>query len=186
MNRRKILYIVTGMPAVGKTSFARELAKTTNACLIDIDTATESVVQAAMNRIVGDPHDRDSSVFKKTFREPIYHTLFSLADANLPHTDTIVTGPFTKELSDSSWHEQIENRLTTPCRIRCIFLRCSPEQIKKRLKLRSNPRDRAKLENWSEYLKYYKTEAPPAYPHFYVDTEKANAFELAIENGLID
>jgi len=186
MHKARTLFIVTGMPAVGKTTFARQLAAKTSACLIDIDTATETVVQAAMKRISSDPNDRDSHVFKETFRDPIYQTLFDLADANLPHTDAIITGPFTKELHNPNWIEQIQEKLATPCRVKSIFLHCSPELRKERLRIRDNPRDRSKLRDWEKHQQYYDQESRPAYPHFAVDTGEKEALGKAIKNGLLD
>lgn len=182
---RNTLYLIAGMPAVGKTTFAQQLAAKTSACLLDIDTTTETLVQAAMKRITGDPDDRDSPVFKETFREPIYRTLFTLADANLPHSDVVVTGPFTKELRNANWPTDVQTQLSTPSRVRCIFLHCPAQLREERLRKRDNPRDRAKLANWQEHLKYYDTDALPAYPHFPVDTGIANAFEQALAQGLL-
>ncbi|MBK1879405.1 AAA family ATPase [Pelagicoccus mobilis] len=186
MTEPKTLYLVTGMPAVGKTTFAEQLASRLSACLVDIDSATESIVQAAMNRITGNPDDRDSDVFKETFRAPIYETLFTLARANLVHTDVVLTGPFTKELHNPNWPAEVQVKVGRSCRVKCVFLHCSAELRKDRLEARGNPRDRAKLETWETHLQYYDTESFPAYPHFAVDTGEPDAFENAVSRGLID
>ena len=179
------LYLVTGMPASGKSTFARELARRANACLLDIDTVTEKIVQAAMKRLTNNPDDRDSPVFKDTFRDPIYQTLFAVADENLPHSDVIVTGPFTKEQANRDWLDQVQSRLSAPCRIRCAYVYCSPELRRKRILERANPRDAAKLRNWEEHLKYYAPERFPAYPHIAVDTGSSDPFGSALRQGLI-
>lgn len=185
MSNPHTLYLVTGMPAVGKTTFAKQLARHISACLIDIDTSTEEIIRAAMNRITGDPNDRDSPEFKRIFRDAIYANLFSIADANLPHVDAVVTGPFTKEINDPNWPREIQQTLKTTSRIKCIFLHCPPTLRRHRLEQRNNPRDKSKQENWDEHVKYYTEETFPAYPHFNVDTGKADAFERAIKNGLL-
>lgn len=176
------LYIVLGMPAVGKSTFARELANKTGACLIDIDTATEPIVQAAMQKLNGSPEDRDSTLFKETFRAPIYDTLFAIADENLPHSDAIITGPFTKELQNTDWITEIRARLSTPCEIKCLFLRCDDELRKERLITRANPRDLPKLENWDQFMSYYDSESLPAHPHTLVDTSTQESLGNAIED----
>ncbi len=178
------LYIIHGMPAVGKTTIARELANRTGACLIDIDTATEPIIQAAMEKLNGAPDDRDSTLFKDTFRTPIYETLFAIADENLPHTDAIITGPFTKELQNPGWVSEIRERLSSQCDIKCLFLRCDDALRKKRLIERANPRDLPKLENWEQFMSYYDTESPPAYPHFLVDTTTRESSKESIDNVL--
>jgi predicted kinase len=184
MDSSRTLYLVSGMPASGKSTFARELARRTNACLIDIDTSTEPLVQAAMAQLVGDPHDRDSPTFKQTFRAAIYDTLFAIADENLPHSDAIITGPFTKELANPRWREIVKGRLQTPCHVRCVFAHCDPDLRRKRITERANPRDEAKLKNWEDYLKYYDPDAFPSYPHVRVDTGSPAAFEAALGEAI--
>ncbi|MBD5782613.1 ATP-binding protein [Pelagicoccus sp. NFK12] len=186
MPRTNTLYLVTGMPAAGKSTFARKLAARTGACLLDIDTCTETIVQAAMERISGEPNDRDSPTFKETFREPVYDTLFAIAAENLPHTDVIVTGPFTKEQARPHWPREIRSRLGAPCDVKCVFVHCSPELRKRRLIERANPRDEPKLKNWEKHLQYYDPDAFPAYPHFAVDTAAPKSFETALNEGLLD
>ncbi len=94
------LHIVCGLPASGKTSYARQLASDIGAAYFDSDTATDFIIQAAQYAAGVDPHDRDSPAYKATFRQPVYATLFALAHDNLPHTDVILAGPFTQELKD--------------------------------------------------------------------------------------
>lgn len=180
------LFIVTGMPAVGKTTFAATLAMHKGACLIDIDTATEPIVKAAMKELVGDADDRDSPLFKKVFREAIYETLFAIADENLSHSDVVLTGPFTKELKNTRWKEDLAEKIKNPCKIKPIFLYCNHELRKRRLLERSNPRDTQKLENWEENLRYYDLDSRPAYPHISIDTGEADAASKAIAAGLIE
>lgn len=173
------------MPAVGKTTFAQRLAVKTRACLIDIDTATEPVVQAAMQRINGKPDDRDSPLFKETFRNAIYQALFAIADSNLPHTNAIVVGPFTQEMLKPDWPQQIQASLRTPCFVKCVFVHCDPSLRRQRLAERANPRDIPKLENWDEHLKYYELNLFPACPHFRVETDSEDCMEEAIRKGLL-
>ncbi|MDQ8188259.1 AAA family ATPase [Pelagicoccus sp. SDUM812002] len=186
METRNHLFIITGMPASGKTSLACALAKHTAGCLIDIDTATESIVRAAMQQLTGDSDDRDSPFFKEIFREPIYENLFAIADENLPHTDAILTGPFTREMQNERWPEQVQKRLSTPCKITCVFVHCDEELRRERLINRANPRDAAKLENWTDHLRYYDRDRFPSYPHFPIDTGDIDYFENALRNGLLD
>lgn len=173
------------MPAVGKTTLAQKLAAKTGACLVDIDTATEPIVQAAMQQINGSPDDRDSPLFKTTFRDAIYRALFAIADSNLPHADAIVVGPFTKEMQNASWPQQVQASLRTRCIVKCVFAHCDPALRRKRLEGRGNPRDIPKLENWEEHLKYYDSKTFPAYPHVRAETDSEESMEEAIRNALL-
>lgn len=108
------LHVVCGLPASGKTTFAIELAKRTGAAFFDSDTATDLVIQAGHRAAGLNPHDRDSKEYKKTYRLPVYETLFALAQQNLNHTDVIIAGPFTEELRQSSlWKKELQKRFET-------------------------------------------------------------------------
>ena len=77
MTRQKAI-IVCGPPGAGKTTYGRALAAETKSLLLDIDTATEAIVRAALSAANKDPDDRDSLWFKENFRGPIYDTLFRI------------------------------------------------------------------------------------------------------------
>lgn len=175
--KTKTLHIVLGMPAAGKSHFAARLARDRSATLVDIDTATEPVVQAAMRALSGDPNDRDSPLFKATFREPIYAALFAIADANLPHSNAVVAGPFTKELANANWLEAVAAKRPTPCSVKAYFLHCRPEVRRVRMQQRGNPRDLAKLADWGDHQRYYADQAFPAFPHVAIDTSTDGALE---------
>ncbi len=144
------LHIVCGLPASGKTTFATQLARETGSALIDSDTATDLIIQAAHRAADLDPHDRDSPTYKKTYREPVYETLFALATANLPHTNVIIAGPFTAELQDkSSWMKTLEQRFPDH-HIQLHHLEIPETERLKRMKNRGELRDAAKLKLHSD------------------------------------
>ena len=161
-------YIVCGSPGAGKTVYGKKLATRLNATFLDIDVATERLVKLALELAGHDPDDRDSPFFKEQFREPIYEQLFDIARDNLQHLDVVIAGPFTRELGNPAWHEQLRERLGSPVEIH--YVSCSPEIRRERLARRGNPRDGAKLRDWEEYVSYYGDEAPPLCPHVLVDT----------------
>lgn len=141
------LHIVCGLPASGKTTFARELALRTQAALFDSDTATDLIIQAAHLAAGIDPHDRDSPTYKQTYREPVYETLFALAKENLPHTDVIIAGPFTAELKDKkTWVQHLENQFPNHL-IQMHHLEISETDRLNRMKIRGELRDKAKLQS---------------------------------------
>ena len=162
------LHIVMGAPAAGKTTYAKRLAKEKKASLIDIDSATERVVQAGLDLATKNPDDRDSPFFKDSFREPIYETLFAIAKDNLCHNSVILVGPFTLEARDANWLENLKLRFGTS--VFAHFITCDPETRHQRMAKRGNPRDLVKLEDWENYILYYRGDNPPAFLHKYVDT----------------
>jgi predicted kinase len=163
--------IVCGSPGAGKSTYAARLAAARHATLLDIDTVTERLVRIALEQSGHSPDDRDSGHFKQAFREPIYDTLFDIARENLAVQDVVIAGPFTREIRDSNWPARLRERLGAPVEVH--YVRCDPEVRRQRLVARCNPRDRAKLDDWENYLRYYGDEAPPVFAHVLVDGTRA-------------
>lgn len=159
--------IVCGSPGAGKSTYAGKLAADKRAALLDIDTVTERLVRIALAESGHSPDDRDSGYFKQTFREPIYETLFDVARENLPFRDVVIVGPFTREIRDSDWPARLRERLGTPVEVH--YVHCTPEIRRQRLERRGNIRDRAKLDDWDNHIRYYGDESPPVFGHVLVD-----------------
>ena len=136
--------------------------------LLDIDTVTERLIRAGLSLAQQNPDDRDSDMFKKTFRQPIYKTLFDIARENLPRNNVVIVGPFTRELRNPEWPSELSRTLQSPVEIHYVF--CAPEIRRERLLRRGNPRDRAKLCDWQHHIQYYGAEKPPDYQHVYINT----------------
>ena len=133
-------FIICGSPGSGKSVYGKALAEKRGAVLLDIDFSTERLIRLSLAESGYDPDDRDSAYFKKTFRQPIYDTLFDIARQNLSWIDVIIVGPYTREIR------------------------------KERLIRRGNQRDMLKLQDWDNHLKYYGDEKPPEFPHVFIDT----------------
>lgn len=168
--------IVCGTPGSGKTTHAKKLAANGNATVLDIDTVTERLVKIGLVESGRSPDDRDSEYFKRTYREPIYEALFDIARENLPHHDVVIVGPFTKEISDPEWPSNLSSALGSLVEVH--YVQCSPEIRRQRLAARGDARDRAKLDDWDRYIKYYGNEHPPVFPHVLVD-----GMESEVKNG---
>jgi predicted kinase len=160
-------FIVCGTPGSGKTTYARRLAADRHATLLDIDTVTERLVRIALAETGRSADDRDSGYFKRTFREPIYETLFDIARENLPVQDVVVVGPFTKEIQEADWPARLSTHLG--CAVEVHYVRCPPDVRRTRLAHRGDARDLAKLEDWDNYVRYYRDETPPVFDHVLVD-----------------
>lgn len=160
--------IVCGSPGAGKTTYGKALAAKRGAALLDIDTVTERLVKVALREAGHDENDRDSRYFKRTFRAPIYHTLFDMARENLRWTDVVIVGPFTREVRQTAWPAQLGTMLNAPIEVHYVY--CNPAERKARLQQRNNPRDVQKLADWNSYSVYYGDEAPPAFDHVFIDT----------------
>lgn len=160
-----ILHVVTGAPAAGKSTYGRQLAATLRAAFLDIDTASEKLVQAALAAMHVSPNDRDSPFFKTTFRDAIYESVFAIAEENLPHTSVVIAGPFSSEKLNAAWKAELEQRFNTGVVIH--YVHCSEVQLKHNMQRRQNPRDAYKLANWEQYAQGCNLQ-PPLYPHVLV------------------
>jgi hypothetical protein len=141
-------YIVCGSPGAGKSTYARQLAAASCTTLLDIDTVTERLVRLALVQSGHSQDDRDSGYFKQNFREPIY-------------------GPFTKEIKDPDWPSRLEHDLGSLIEVH--YVQCAREIRRRRLSLRGDARDLAKLKDWENYIQYYGDEHPPVFDHVLVD-----------------
>ena len=161
------LFIVCGTPGSGKTTHARRLCADRKATLLDIDTATERLVRIALAESGHSPDDRDSEYFKRTFREPIYETLFDIAVENLDVQDVVIVGPFTREINNPEWPAELSQRLGCPVAVH--YVQCPPDVRKQRLTDRGDARDIAKLADWDNYIQYYGDESGPLCEHVLID-----------------
>ncbi|MDX1698405.1 MAG: AAA family ATPase [Thiohalobacterales bacterium] len=159
--------IVCGTPGAGKSTHGAMLAADRHAVLLDIDTVTEPLVRLALEQSGHSPDDRDSDHFKQTYRQPIYDTLFAIARENLPFQDVVIVGPFTREIHDPDWPARLHATLSA--HIEVHYVQCDPAIRRQRLVKRGDARDRVKLADWDDYLKYYGDEEPPAFRHVLID-----------------
>ncbi|OUW19811.1 MAG: hypothetical protein CBD18_00175 [Opitutales bacterium TMED158] len=169
--RVNTLFIVAGLPAAGKTTYARGLANEKKAAFIDIDSGSEPIVKAGLVIAGHDPDDRDSPIFKNAFRIPIYDTLFQIARDNIENIHVVIAGPFTAELGDPTWPEKLAKKLNADIEVH--FVACDPEIRRQRMMARGEARDASKLADWNAHLAYYENEPAPACPHAFIDTSGA-------------
>ena len=169
-------FIVCGSPGAGKTTYARQLAAARHATLLDIDTVTERLVRVALDQSGHSADDRDSDYFKRTFRDPIYETLFDIARENLSCQDVVIVGPFTREIRDPDWPSQLTRTLGASIEVH--YVECDPVTRRQRLEGRGNARDLAKLNDWEKFIQYYGDERPPVFDHTRVDGKNPEGYVM--------
>lgn len=161
------IHIVSGPPAAGKTVYARELAETIGAILLDSDEVTERLIRIGLTLAGLNPDDRDSLAYKLAFRDAVYETLFDLAQSHCKRLPVVIAGPFTREGGDAEWPGRLEKRFGVMPEFHYVW--CQPEERKARLLARGATRDLPKLANWDDYVKSCR-ETAPDYPHRWIDT----------------
>ena len=167
---RKHVFVVCGNAGVGKTTYGRRLAEEHGAALLDIDTISERLVQAGLRALGMSTDDRDSPSYKALYRDAIHETLFAAADDNLDHVPCVIVPPFTQERRRAAWPHELRQRLRTDVQV--IVLHCDLKERKKRLAMRGNPRDQAKLADWQSYAESGEDPGPPPFEHLWVDTSR--------------
>ncbi len=161
------LHLVSGPPAAGKTTYARNLAGKIGAVLLDSDEVCEKLVRAGLILAGLNPDDRDSPAYKTAFRDVVYETLFDLAESHASRLPVVIVGPFTTESGDADWPVRLKSRFGKMPEFHYIW--CQPAERKKRLSARGSSRDLPKLANWDSYISTCR-ETPPVYPHRWIDT----------------
>jgi predicted kinase len=165
---RQRAYVVCGNAGVGKSTFAAQLCREKSAVLIDIDTVTERLAKLVLRGHGLAEHDRDSPAYKALLREPIYEALFDVALDNLPHLPCVIVGPFTRERRQASWPAQLAERLQTEVDIYLVW--CAPDERRKRIERRGNPRDIGKLVDFERYAADGDDGGTLPFEHHWVDT----------------
>ena len=188
---QKCVFIVCGAPAAGKSHYAARLAARERCALIELDAVSEPIVRAALRALQRNVDDRDSAFYKATFRQPIYDALWRLAADNVRASGAVVlAGPFSREIARANWTDRTaadsahaaivaasgSGGDSLPAfDVRVLYVRCSDATRRRRMRARGEPRDTAKLADWTEHARRYQL---PECEHVLVDNEADDADEF--------
>lgn len=163
--------LIGGYAGSGKTELGRILARRTHWPLLDKDSATRAVVEAALETLGQSPHDRESYTYLTVVRPAEYEALLTITCENLEcGNSAIVTAPFIRELADPAWCERTTARITAlGGELHVIWVRCDADSMRTYLRHRGAARDAAKLANWPGYLSGVDLEYAPAIDHTIID-----------------
>ena len=99
--------LIGGYAGSGKTAVRPILARETGWPMLDKDTLTRPVVEAALEVLGCSPHDRESATYLDIIRPREYEALISAMTENVQcGTSAIVTAPFIRELRDKRLDQQ--------------------------------------------------------------------------------
>ena len=163
--------LIGGYAGSGKTELGRMLARETGWPILDKDTLTRSVVEAALEILGQSPNDRESDVYLELVRPREYEALMAAADENVQcGNSVIVTAPFLREFADLSWVNRTSaanremNATTT-----LVWVYCDEDSMHTYIRRRGAARDAAKLNDWPAYLRTVDTMFRPAAAHVVMD-----------------
>ena len=169
--------LIGGYAGSGKTELGRILARETGWPMLDKDTLTRPVVEAALEVIGYSPHDRESEAYLTIIRPREYEALTGAMTENVQcGNSAIVTAPFVLELRDMAWI----TRLQAACQdmnatLDIVWVYCDAATMHTYVRHRGAARDAGKLEDWPAYLATIDLDFRPPVPHTVIDNSASGA-----------
>jgi predicted kinase len=151
MPRRLIL--VAGYAGSGKTRVGMDLARKLPGCYLDKDTLATPLVERLLESLRLPPGDRDSDLYRDAVR-PLEYAGLVAAGIEAAHlgVDVILSAPFLAQLVDAEWTSHLAIQAQArDLGLRIIWVACDRSTLRARMAERGSPRDRAKIQRWSDY-----------------------------------
>lgn len=163
--------LIGGYAGSGKSELGRILARKTGWPILDKDTTTRHVVEAALEALGGSPHDRESDLYLKTFRPAEYDALVATMNENLQcGVSAIATAPFIREFADQAWCDRLNASIDSMGgRSYVVWVRCDEGTMRMYLKHRGAARDAWKLSHWENYMAGVDLSFRPVTDHHIID-----------------
>lgn len=169
--KRPRVIVIGGYAGSGKTELGRIITRHTGWAILDKDTTTRPVVEAALEQLGTSPHDRESETYLSVIRPAEYEALISTLVENLEcGASVVVTAPFVRELRDQAWCERLSAKVNDlGGDLQTIWVRCDADSMRSYIRRRGAARDMAKLAAWDDYLAGVDLEYQPALLHHVID-----------------
>jgi predicted kinase len=160
---------VCGVPASGKTSFGRALARRMGWAILDLDTVTNPLFEHIGGEFLVDVPTSDTPV-RASVNDIRYKCLFDTAAENLSvGVNVVVIAPFTSERTFESVWASVPMRLgVTFEQVHLAWMDTDANDVVKRMKMRGADRDRDKIAHPDIYLTA-DVMRPPGAPHWRID-----------------
>ncbi|WP_326945787.1 GntR family transcriptional regulator [Amycolatopsis sp. NBC_01307] len=180
--------MIGGYAGSGKTELGRILARETGWPMLDKDTLTRFVVEAALEMQGLSRNDRESETYLAKIRPAEYDSLLEAMAENLQcGNNAIVTAPFIREFADESWIRQRE----LLCRnlgahLTIVWVYCDADTMHTYVRHRDAPRDATKLADWEQYVKGVNVDFRPPVSHVVIDNSVSGDVMSGQARQLID
>lgn len=163
--------LIGGYAGSGKTELGRIIARKTGWAILDKDTTTRAVVEAALEALDHSPNDRESDLYLGTIRPGEYDALIATLVENVQcGNSAVVTAPFIHELDDPAWCDRLAANLgSLGAELHVVWVKCDADSMRTYLRHRGAARDASKLADWTRYLSTIDLDFRPAIPHHVVD-----------------
>jgi len=174
---RPYVLLIGGYAGSGKTELGRILARESGWPILDKDTLTRPVVEAALETLGQSPHDRESETYLRTVRPREYEALSAAALENVQcGNSVIVTAPFIREFGDLAWVTRTQATYATmQAETVFVWVYCNADSMRTYIRHRGAARDAAKLADWPAYLETINLDMRPSVPHLVIDNSTSSA-----------
>lgn len=164
---RPHVLLVGGYAGSGKTELGRILTRLTGWPMLDKDTLTRPLVEAALETIGASPNDRQTPRYLEIIRPREYEALMAAAEENVAcGASAIVTAPFMREFTDKTWLTRtIAGFNALDATVTVVWMRCDASTMHTYLRARGAARDTAKLADWQAHLAAIDLGFLPPVPH---------------------
>jgi DNA-binding transcriptional regulator YhcF (GntR family)/predicted kinase len=168
--------MVGGYAGSGKTELGRVIARETGWPMLDKDTMTRPVVEAALEILGLSPNDRESEPYLSKVRPREYEAVVSAMTENVQcGNSAIVTAPFIREFSDPAWAERMQAACEgMGAKLSFVWVYCDAATMHTYVRHRGAARDATKLANWESYISGIDLELRPPAPHFVIDNSASS------------
>ncbi|MGL5819115.1 MAG: GntR family transcriptional regulator [Phycicoccus sp.] len=168
--------LIGGYPGSGKSESGRILARATGWPIIDKDTTTRPVVEAALEVHGLPPHDRESPTYLAHVRPREYEALMATAAENAEcAVSVVVTAPFFLEFSAAAWLDRETARFEAlGANVTLVWMNCDAESMHAHIRRRGAARDTVKLADWPAYVAASDLASRPVRPHIVIENSASS------------
>jgi len=160
--------LVGGYAGSGKSELGKVLARQTGWPLIDKDTLTRPILEAALELIGLSPNDRESDTYLKLMRPREYEATMATAVENVACGNSVIlAAPFLREFQDHAWLDRTQAKFADlGARMHLVWVYCDEDSMHRYIRQRGAARDNGKLADWSAYLAGIDIDfRPPVHHH---------------------
>jgi DNA-binding transcriptional regulator YhcF (GntR family)/predicted kinase len=175
--RNPRVLLVGGYAGSGKTELGRIIARQSGWSMLDKDTLTRPVLEAALEMLGLSPNDRESETYLTSMRPREYESLMAAANENVScGNSVIVTAPFLREFKDRAWLDRTEAMFAAlNARVTVVWVYCDAKSMNTYIRHRGAARDGFKLADWKGYLSTVDIDFRPPVPHSVINNCTSSA-----------
>ena len=174
---RPAAVLIGGYAGSGKSELGRMIARESGWPVLDKDTITRPVVEAALEVLGSSPHDRESETYLSTVRPREYEALDAATQEQVEcGNSAIATAPYIREFSDPSWVGRMQATYAAlDAQLVLVWVYCDPESMHTYLRRRGAARDAVKLAAWNTYLEGIDLDLRPPVEHVLIENSLDSA-----------